>query len=97
MAISPIIPVLATSSMVALPWTKVSLPPGMATPYWSSLTMSWRMAVLLSLRTALALALAIHSPLLISLGVIFPGFSRKLALDPRIHLKTLGSLPLPAM
>eukprot|EP00972_Heterocapsa_arctica_P081417 12000670-Heterocapsa_arctica.AAC.1 len=52
MAISPMIPVLATSSMVALPWNKVSLPPGMATP------------------TALALDFAIHSPLLISLGVI---------------------------
>eukprot|EP00972_Heterocapsa_arctica_P064825 9566832-Heterocapsa_arctica.AAC.1 len=66
------IPVLATSSMVALPWNKVSLPPGMATPYWCSLIMSCRIAVLLSLRTALALDFAIHSPLLISLGIIFP-------------------------
>eukprot|EP00972_Heterocapsa_arctica_P031853 4693276-Heterocapsa_arctica.AAC.1 len=32
-----------------------------------------------------------------SLGVIFPGFSRKLALDPRIHRRALGSSPLAIM
>eukprot|EP00972_Heterocapsa_arctica_P087640 12923711-Heterocapsa_arctica.AAC.1 len=58
--------------------------------------MSLRMATLLSLKTDLAPDLAYHSPLRMSLGVILPGFSRNIPPDPRIHLISSGSSPLPA-
>eukprot|EP00972_Heterocapsa_arctica_P009130 1343801-Heterocapsa_arctica.AAC.1 len=74
MASSPMMPVCPTSSIVDRPWKSVSLPPGMATPYWCSLTMSLRMATLLSLRTDSAPDLAHHSPLRMSLGLFVVWF-----------------------
>eukprot|EP00972_Heterocapsa_arctica_P047439 6995479-Heterocapsa_arctica.AAC.1 len=90
-------PVLPTSSTVDRPWKSISLPPGMATPYWCNLTISLRMAALWSLRTDLAPDLAHHSPLRMSIGVILPGFPRNIPPDPRIHILSLGSSPVPAV
>eukprot|EP00972_Heterocapsa_arctica_P032568 4797297-Heterocapsa_arctica.AAC.1 len=51
----------------------------------------------LSLRVALAHDLAQNSPLRISRGTSFPGFSRNMPPDPRIHLTSRGNYPFPAI
>eukprot|EP00972_Heterocapsa_arctica_P066587 9825800-Heterocapsa_arctica.AAC.1 len=59
--------------------------------------MSLRIEVRLSLRIALAHGLAQNSPLRISRGTSFPGFSRNMPPDPRIHLASPGNYICPAI
>eukprot|EP00972_Heterocapsa_arctica_P087116 12843341-Heterocapsa_arctica.AAC.1 len=54
------------------------------------------MAALWALRTDLAPDLVQYSPLRMSLGTSLPGCSRNIPPDPRIHLISSGSSPLPA-